>query len=239
MFVIAVAVFAAVTPPFALVARTARADYYVLRQYPQLEVKAEACEAFLAGAERFVGVKVPHFSYFRVADEKEVEQYGGLKAGGTASSQPLQTVATSACNQHEIAHLVGFQLARPSKNGYDRFWHEGWAGWLSGDRGFFTRFDAQQEAKRRATGVPEGIAAFCQRKPSASEYTFEYRLAAAFTHFLVKKYGQDKYLTFFRRLGVEREKDEAAGVTTPGFDERAFQAVYGQTIADASRHWLD
>jgi hypothetical protein len=64
----------------------------------------------------------------------------------------------------------------------------------------------------------------------------EYRIANAFTHFLVKEYGLEKYFAFFRLMGTMKRDGQDHG---NALDDGAFLKVYGMSIQTASERWLD
>jgi hypothetical protein len=197
---------------------------------PKLKVDAKTCDAFLEDAERRVGVTVPRFSYFRVETAAEVSRLTGAPfAGGIAMHSPPRTWSMRPCLRHELAHFVAYELALPRVGRSDAFWHEGFAAWLANDYGFYDRWNLRQSLiheHKRARDVPWAITRIRREVPSISEREGEYRIAQAFVNHLVKEYGEEKFLSFFRLMGKLEP-------------ELAFVKTYGMPVATASARWLD
>lgn len=221
---------AAATNGFVLVESTARGDYYAPAEDPKLKLDIGTCEEFLENAERRIGVTVPRYAYYRVATAEAVGRLAGIPpAAGAATHEPLRTWSVHPCHRHELAHFVAYRLALPRPLRADSFWHEGFAAWLAGDYGFFDRWNLRQmliHVYKRQRDVPWAAEYIRRDVTRSSEREGEYRIANAFVHHLIKEYGEDRYLRFFRRLN-----------TVPA--EQAFAETFGMSVARASERWLD
>lgn len=205
---------------FTLQAHTSRADYYV-PAHTKLQADSATCEAFLTHTEQMLGVRVPRFTYYRVATPDDVFRLSGYRARGVSDPTTHEVWSMYSCHRHEIAHLAAYQLGSPG-----HFWHEGFAMVLAGES-----FDADA-GKEYARLVGTGFAAatgtrdiFLDSDTENGDYR-RFTMAAAFVQYLVQRYGVNRVIEFFRSC---RTSVDAA---------TAFQRIFGRPIQGAAQEWV-
>ena len=198
---------AAVIPGFTLVRSTARADYYVAFDQPNLKVDSARCERFLERTEKQFGVVVPRFEYLRVGTAGEVSQVVGKFADGYAFSAREDAVAriisVHPCHKHEIVHLVSFQLGRPAEffeEGVASAWAHDYNSWAH--RGM--RRTARNAELRYEHLMPEPRleGAFGGDLEAYVRDDYVHRLGSAWVKHLTDRYGVAKFVLLLRAMGT-------------------------------------
>jgi len=139
----------------------------------------------------------------------------GVYAGGVTYVSERQIHTTEAERDHEIVHLVAYQLGDPG-----RFFHEGLAVAL-GDGGRYFGQPVDRLAKRLMQG--QTLASWMARF-NAADPRDGYVVAGSFVKWLIDRFGVDKVSQFFR-------------ASTKGEPRPAFLATFGLPLDQAGATW--
>jgi hypothetical protein len=206
--------FAAPLAGFALKAETHNFAFFS-RGDARVDVRRP--EEQLARVEAALGhrlsARVDYYIYDRAED---IAATTGRYAGGLTFPELGQIHSTSSSQDHEIVHVVAYQLGNPGP-----FFQEGLAVAL-GDHGRWQGQPVDRVARRIApTQTLETlIAHFDVANPQEG-----YAVAGSFVSFLIKSHGITQVSHFFQACHGER--------TTPA----AFAAIFGETMEVAGAKW--
>jgi hypothetical protein len=175
-------------------------------------------EAQLARIETALGqrlsARVDYYIYERAED---IAATTGRYAGGLTFPDLGQIHSTSSSQDHEIVHVVAFQLGDPGP-----FFQEGLAVAL-GDHGRWLGQPVDRVARKaaQATTLEALISHFDAADPKEG-----YAVAGSFMSFLIKTHGLPQVSHFFRACHGGRT---AAA---------AFTAIFGETLELAGARWV-
>jgi hypothetical protein len=194
--------------PLAMVASTARLDYFA-ENGERVDVKRT--ERFLEQLEKQLGTAPRSKSRFmRYRNTERLVQATGFYASGVTLPRQQEVHSTLAFHPHELVHLVASSAGDPGV-----VFHEGLAV-LLGDEG--------KVAGRHVKTVTADEAAVASYQDVADRFRLggagpdQYRLAAAFVLYLEERAGREVVLRFFRAC----PRPQAAPA--------AFQQAFGGTI---------
>jgi hypothetical protein len=199
---------------FALQAKTSNFAFFS-RSAAQVDVRRP--EAQLARVEAALGQRLSApVDYYIYERPEDIAATTGRYAGGLTFPELGQIHSTSASQDHEIVHVVAFQLGNPGP-----FFQEGLAVAL-GDHGKWQGQSVDRVAAKIAPGttLETLIAHFDNAAPKSG-----YAVAGSFVSFLIKTHGLPQVSHFFRACQGER--------TTSA----AFLAIFGETLEVAGGKW--
>ena len=195
-------------PAFTLAAQTPRVSFYSRGQ----KVDVAKIEASLTRIEGALGTRLAgHASYYRYGSAQEVAAGTGYYADGVTFAGQVHT--TSACQDHELVHLVAAQMGNPG-----RFFQEGLAVALGDEAGGQRR--AAKKALSGGEPVTRWVSGFDGQDPVAA-----YAVAGTFVRHLIETQGMEKVRALFRASRSDADVS------------RAFAATYGQGLDEALSAW--
>jgi hypothetical protein len=174
--------------------------------------------------------KIPLFLF---PDEDTKRKETGHQGAGMAGNGIIVEVYSQKIKldpYHEMTHILASQLGYPAA-----MFNEGLAVYLSEELGADALHDLgspglscdQAVRKDRSEGafIPlSQLLGFDNIGPEASQPSVSYPEACSMVHFLISNYGLDKFRAAYPRVGHG--------------DFKAFEAIYGISVADAERAWL-
>lgn len=202
---------------FALVYATRSIDFFARPDAAVRPGEADSAERFLADVRRRLGQTdgPRRVSYYRVGHRVDVAALVGRDADGVTSVADARVVAVQADNRHELVHVAAGELGDPG-----RFFHEGLAVALAGDKGWSGRA-LERAAKAARLGLRRVVDDF-DGVPVAQAYA----VAGSFVAHLARRHGLDAVASFFRACDGRRRTREAA-----------FVAAFGRDLAAAESEW--
>jgi hypothetical protein len=204
---------AAPLPGFALSGETAHVAVYAR---PGQKADAAGVGKQLARIAHNLGVvDIQRADYYHYDEAADLMAVTGRYAGGVTYPARHQVHSTKESRDHELVHLVAFQLGSPGA-----FFQEGLAVVL-GDRGRYQGRSVDGIAKpwARRASLPALIAAFDAEQPGQG-----YAIAGSFMKWLVERHSLPKVTEFFR----------ASQGQSPA---NAFHSVFGLSLAEAGAQW--
>ena len=207
--------FAAPLAGFALRAETHNFSFFS-RGDARFDVRRP--EEQLARVEAALGHRLSaHVDYYIYDRAEDIAATTGRYAGGLTFPELGQIHSTSSSQDHEIVHVVAYQLGNPGP-----FFQEGLAVAL-GDHGRWQGQPVDRVARKVAPGqtLEALIARFDVADPKEG-----YAVAGSFVSFLIKSHGLPQVSHFFRACHGER--------TTSA----AFAAIFGETLEVAGAKWV-
>lgn len=204
---------AAPLPGFQLVARSEHFTYY-----SRGEEKADpgGSERQLARVSQLLGQPFTGRSeYYSYQSPGDVAAVTGLYAGGVTYPQLGQVHTTDGARDHEIVHLVAYELGNPGP-----FFHEGLAVAL-GDRAKWQGRGVDSVAKPFVRRLPLRalMARFNEGAPAEG-----YAVAGSFVQWLIKRHGLERVVCFFRACDGRNTLV-------------AFAATFGRSLEEAGAAW--
>jgi hypothetical protein len=206
--------FAAPLAGFALRAETHNFSFFS-RGDARVDVRRP--EEQLARVEAALGHRLSaHVDYYIYDRAEDIAATTGRYAGGLTFPELGQIHSTSSSQDHEIVHVVAYQLGNPGP-----FFQEGLAVAL-GDHGRWQGQPVDRVARKIAPSqtLETLIAHFDAANPAEG-----YAVAGSFVSFLIKTHGLPQVSHFFRACHGER--------TTSA----AFAAIFGETLEVAGAKW--
>ena len=200
-------------PGFTLSAQTAHVAIYAR---PGQKADVGNVEKQIASLTRDLGVSdLPRADYYHYDEPGDLMAVTGTYAGGVTYPVRRQIRSTKESRDHELVHLVAFQLGNPGP-----FFQEGLAVVL-GDRGrvFGRSVDGLAKPWARRASLARLIASFNAEQPAQG-----YAIAGSFMKWLVGRYGLPKVAEFFRS---SKDQDPAS----------AFGTVFAISLAEAGEQW--
>jgi len=158
---------------------------------------------------------VARADYYHYDEAADLMAVTGTYAGGVTYPGRRQVHSTKESRDHELVHLVAFQLGNPGA-----FFQEGLAVVL-GDRGRFQgrAVDGLAKPWARRSSLVALIGAFDAQQPGEG-----YAIAGSFMKFMVERHGLPKMAEFFRASQGQGASD-------------AFQSVFALSLAEAGAQW--
>ena len=199
---------------FALRAKTSNFSFFS-RSDARVDVRKP--EAQLARVEAALGQKISaRVDYYLYDRAEDIAAATGQYAGGLTYPELSQIHSTSSSQDHEIVHVVAFQLGNPGS-----FFQEGLAVAL-GDHGRWLGQPVDRVARTIAATTPLEtlIAHFDPTDPREG-----YAVAGSFMGYLIKTHGLPKVSHFFQACHGQR--------TTAA----AFADILGETLEVAGARW--
>jgi hypothetical protein len=199
---------------FTLRAETPRFSFYARGD---AKVNVAVPEKQLARVESLLGQRISGpVEYFQYDRAEDIAAATGRYAGGVFYNNLRQVHTTAAANQHELVHVVAFELGDPGP-----FFQEGLAVAL-GDGSRYRGEPVDRVARPAAKAKPLAtmIASFDAKDPGEG-----YAVAGSFVSFLIKRHGLVKVTHFFRACHAGRKT------------EAAFEAIFGHTLEAAGADW--
>jgi hypothetical protein len=212
-----VAASSASAAPLAFVLR-AKTSNFAFFSRTEARVDVRKPEAQLARVEAALGQKISaRVDYYLYDRAEDIAAATGQYAGGLTYPELSQIHSTASSQDHEIVHVVAFQLGNPGP-----FFQEGLAVAL-GDHGRWLGQPVDQVARKLApTATLETLIAHFD----AADPREGYAVAGSFVSFLIKTQGLPKVSHFFQACHGER--------TTSA----AFTAIFGDTLEVAGAKWV-
>lgn len=204
---------AAPLPGFSLSGETTQVAVYAR---PGQKADAAGVGKQVARLARDLGISdLARADFYHYDEAADLMAVTGTYAGGITYPTRRQVHSTKKSRDHELVHLVAFQLGNPGA-----FFQEGLAVVL-GDRGRFQgrSVDALAKPFARQSSLVSLIATFDAQQPGQG-----YAIAGSFMKFLVETQGLAKVAEFFRATQAQGASD-------------AFQSVFALSLAEAGAQW--